>query len=294
MQSSAKLSRNSGSDGGLHDAEGTQGRRGHEGEHARAGAETVEHAQSVGGYGARVILPAEENGASPTPPRGGTGSVRHGPIRDDPARRKSPARQARTHEQDHHHDRTGCLPHHPQPSRSASPGSRVLRVAAGAALVAGPVLWAAGMWTSPPAAGTTDIDYVTSLGRDGTITQVSALFLHYGNLFIGLGVLAAASLVRGPKGSRLTVIGSLLTALGFTNVSGMLLSDWWNLSAAQNLPIEQAAKVFGGFKDSSLLFLGTASRWSRWSARSCCWSAWPGRCTGLVEPGDLRRPASRA
>ncbi len=136
-----------------------------------------------------------------------------------------------------------------------STGSRVLRIAAGAALVAGPVLWAAGMWTSPVATGTSDVDYVTSLGRDGTLTQVSALFLHYGNLFIGLGVLAAASLVRGPKGSRLTVIGVLMTALGFTNVSGMLLSDWWNLSAAQNLPIEQAAKVFGGFKDSSLLFL---------------------------------------
>ena len=142
-----------------------------------------------------------------------------------------------------------------QPVEERQSASRVLRIAAGAALVAGPALWAAGMWTSPPAAGTTDIDYITSLGRDGTITQVSALFLHYGNLFIGLGVLAAASLVRGPKGSRLTVIGSLLTALGFTNVSGMLLSDWWNLSAAQNLPIEQAAKVFGGFKDSSLLFL---------------------------------------
>lgn len=142
-----------------------------------------------------------------------------------------------------------------QPVEERQSASRVLRIAAGAALVAGPALWAAGMWTSPPAAGTTDIDYITSLGRDGTITQVSALFLHYGNLFIGLGVLAAASLVRGPKGGRLTVIGSLLTALGFTNVSGMLLSDWWNLSAAQNLPIEQAAKVFGGFKDSSLLFL---------------------------------------
>ncbi len=142
-----------------------------------------------------------------------------------------------------------------QPVEERQSASRVLRIAAGAALVAGPALWAAGMWTSPPAAGTNDIDYITSLGRDGTITQVSALFLHYGNLFIGLGVLAAASLVRGPKGGRLTVIGSLLTALGFTNVSGMLLSDWWNLSAAQNLPIEQAAKVFGGFKDSSLLFL---------------------------------------
>ena len=134
-------------------------------------------------------------------------------------------------------------------------GSRVLRIAAGAALVAGPVLWAAGMWTSPPAAGSSDVDYITALGRDGTLTQVSALFLHYGNLVIGLGVLAAASLLRGPKGGRLTVVGALLAALGFTSVSGMLLSDWWNLSSAQTLTIEQAAEVFGDFKDSSLLFL---------------------------------------
>src|SRR5689334_16817196 len=101
------------------------------------------------------------------------------------------------------------------------PAQRGLRVAAGAALVVAPVLWAAGMWTSPSAAGTTDVDYVTSLGRDGTLTQVSALFLHYGNLFIGLGVLAAASLLRRPRGSRLTTVGAILTALGFTNMAGM-------------------------------------------------------------------------
>ena len=141
------------------------------------------------------------------------------------------------------------------PVAAAVTAGRGLRVAAGAALVVAPVLWAAGMWTSPSAAGTTDVDYVTSLGRDGTLTQVSALFLHYGNLFIGLGVLAAASLLRGPRGSRLTTVGAILTALGFTNMAGMLLSDWWNLSAAQHLPVETAAKVFAGFKDSSLLFL---------------------------------------
>ena len=39
-------------------------------------------------------------------------------------------------------------------------GSRAMRVAAGAALVAGPVLWAAGMWTSPPAAGTSDAEWL--------------------------------------------------------------------------------------------------------------------------------------
>jgi len=135
------------------------------------------------------------------------------------------------------------------------PARRALRATAGAVLVAAPVLWGLGMWTSPSAAGTSDTDYVTSLGVDGTMTQVSALFLHYGNLFIGLGVLAAASLLRGRRGSVLTVLGSVLTALGFTNMAGMLLSDWWNLSAVQNLPVETAAKVFSGFKDSSLLFV---------------------------------------
>jgi hypothetical protein len=140
-------------------------------------------------------------------------------------------------------------------STSRPAAQRALQAAAGVALVAAPLLWAAGMWTSPSAAGTTDTDYVTSLGVDATLTQVSALFLHYGNLFIGLGVLAAASLLRGRRGSWLTVVGAILTSLGFTNMSGMLLSDWWNLSAAHTLPVETAAKVFAGFKDSSLLFL---------------------------------------
>ena len=73
-------------------------------------------------------------------------------IRDDPGRRKSPARQHRTHEQDHHDDtlRPFLPRQRPTHVEERSTGSRVLRIAAGAALVAGPVLWAAGMWTSPP------------------------------------------------------------------------------------------------------------------------------------------------
>lgn len=129
-----------------------------------------------------------------------------------------------------------------------------MRYAAGAVLVLGPLLWSAGMWTSPPSAGTSDLDYVTSLGRDVTITQLSALFLHYGNLFIGLGVLAAPSLVRGARGRLLTAVGALLAALGFTNVSGTLLSDWWNAAAVTRLPAGQAAEVFTAFKHSSLLW----------------------------------------
>jgi hypothetical protein len=128
-----------------------------------------------------------------------------------------------------------------------------MRVAAGVALVAGPVLWALGMATSPEQASMADGDYISSLTRDTTMTQVSALLLHYGNVVLGLGILAAPSLVRGIRGRIPTVIGSLLAAIGFVNVSGMVLSDWWNVSAGTLLTSDQAVAVFRGFKEGSLL-----------------------------------------
>lgn len=133
--------------------------------------------------------------------------------------------------------------------------SRPMRWAAGVALLAAPLLWSAGMLTSPEQVSMADADYVGSLARNLTQTEVSALFLHYGNLLIGLGILAAPSLVRGSRGGRLVVVGSLLAALGFTNVSGMILSDWWNMSIGTLLPIDKAAEVFAMFKASDLLWV---------------------------------------
>ena len=132
-------------------------------------------------------------------------------------------------------------------------GSRALRHAAAAALVAGPLLWAAGMLTSPEQASMADTDYIASLARDITRTEVSALFLHYGNLFLGLGILAAPSLVRGRRGSRLVLVGTLLAAVGFTNMSGMLFADWWNAALGTLLPLDEAAEVFATVKGASLL-----------------------------------------
>jgi len=137
-----------------------------------------------------------------------------------------------------------------------APGVRrsgALRLLGGIALVAGPVLFAAGMATSPEAAGDADALYIASLARNATQTQVSALFLHYGNLLMGLGLLAAPALVRGRRGFWPTLIGSVLAVIGFVNLSGMLLSDWWNLSAGTHLSTEQAVTVFQGFKQASLL-----------------------------------------
>jgi hypothetical protein len=55
------------------------------------------------------------------------------------------------------------------------------------------------------------------------------------------------------------VVGALLTAIGFLNVSGMVLSDWWNASAGRALGAEQAVEVFRGVKEASLLWLWDGS-----------------------------------
>ena len=128
-----------------------------------------------------------------------------------------------------------------------------LRVAAGVALVAGPVLFSLGMFTVPPQTSMADADYVASLARDTTLTQVSALFLHYANIAMGLGLLAAPALVRGRRGRIPTVLGALLAVIGFVNVSGQILSDWWNMSAGRTVSAEQAVAIFDGVKGASLM-----------------------------------------
>lgn len=143
--------------------------------------------------------------------------------------------------------------------REAVSAATVLRVAAGVALVAGPVLFSLGMLTCPPQASMADSDYIASLARDATRTQVSALLLHYANIALGLGLLGAPSLVRGARGRVLAVVGALLGALGLVNTSGQILSDWWNLSAGRHLPMEQAVAVFQGVKSASLMPLWDAT-----------------------------------
>src|SRR4051812_34605807 len=145
-----------------------------------------------------------------------------------------------------------------RPVAADRPGG-LLRVAGGAALVAGPVLFSLGMLTCPPQASMADADYIASLARDTTLTQVSALLLHYGNIAMGLGLLALPALVRGSRGWIPTAVGALLGMIGFINVSGQILSDWWNMSAGRLLPMDQATALFHAFKTASLMPLWDAT-----------------------------------
>ena len=131
----------------------------------------------------------------------------------------------------------------PTPPATTDTARRVLPVIAGGALIAGAAMFFAGLATSPPADGDTKAEYLASLARDPFLTQLSALLLHYGNLLMGVGLLAVPLLVRGRRGSVVSLVGALLGALGLLQISGSLLSDWFHMELGRNLPLEQAAAI---------------------------------------------------
>jgi hypothetical protein len=136
-----------------------------------------------------------------------------------------------------------------------SPAPRVLTRIAGAVLPAGAVLFAAGILSSPIATGDDRASYLESLGRDPGLTQLSAVLLHYGNLLLGVGVLALPLLVRGRRGWVPALIGALLSALALLGTSGALFSDWMHMELARNLPVDQAVTISENVLGAPLLQL---------------------------------------
>jgi hypothetical protein len=128
-----------------------------------------------------------------------------------------------------------------RPARSA--GSLMLPIAGGA-LIVGSLLYAAGLATSPPAESMENADYIASLARDEGRTALSALLLHYGNIALGLGWLAAPALVRGRRGRMATVVGALMAALGLVTVAGNVLFDFWTGAIGRELSPDSALALF--------------------------------------------------
>jgi hypothetical protein len=124
-----------------------------------------------------------------------------------------------------------------------SAGSLLLPIAGGA-LIAGSLLYAAGLATSPPQTSMANADYIASLARDEGRTALSALLLHYGTIALGLGWLAAPALVRGRRGRIGTVVGALMAALGLVTVAGNVLFDFWTGAIGRELDAGTALALF--------------------------------------------------
>jgi hypothetical protein len=142
-----------------------------------------------------------------------------------------------------------------RPARSA--GATMMTLAGGA-LAAGSLLRAAGLATSPPQESMESADYIASLARDEGRTALSALLLHYGNIALGLGWLAAPALVRGLRGRIPTIVGALMAALGLVSVAGNVLFDFWTGQIGRDLAAGTAVSLFESVNGSTgMAIVGT-------------------------------------
>ncbi|MBM7503824.1 hypothetical protein ACFPER_10085 [Agromyces aurantiacus] len=110
----------------------------------------------------------------------------------------------------------------------------------GAALIAAPLLFTGGMLTSPPQTSPGGEGYIESLANDPALSLWSANLLHYGWVALALGAFATLGLLRGPRGRVFLPIAAAILAFGAIQMSGLLLSDWFIISAGNTLTMEQA------------------------------------------------------
>jgi len=122
----------------------------------------------------------------------------------------------------------------------------------GAALLAAPVLMTGGMLTSPEQTGPGDAGYIASLAADPALSILSANLLHYGWVALALGALATLGLRRGQRGRIFLPIAAAILMFGAIQMSGLLLSDWFLISAGNTLSIEDAVAMDANAKEWSV------------------------------------------
>lgn len=147
----------------------------------------------------------------------------------------------------------------------------------GIGLIAAPLLFTGGMLTSPEQTGPGTAGYIESLAADPALSLWSANLLHYGWVALALGAIATIGLLRGRPGRIFLPIAAVLVAFGAIQMSGLLLSDWFLISAGNTLAIEDA-----------VLMDSTAKEWT-----SAIWQ-YSGMGSALLGMGLLSLALARA
>lgn len=147
----------------------------------------------------------------------------------------------------------------------------------GIGLIAAPLLFTGGMLTSPEQTGPGTAGYIESLAADPALSLWSANLLHYGWVALALGAIATIGLLRGRRGRIFLPIAAVLVAFGAIQMSGLLLSDWFLISAGNTLAIEDA-----------VLMDSTAKEWT-----SAIWQ-YSGMGSALLGMGLLSLALARA
>jgi hypothetical protein len=137
---------------------------------------------------------------------------------------------------------TTIIERHPVSTLVIPPATRFRRRAMGAAAVVGGLLTAAGFAATVWETASDKLAYLDSLVVDPIRSQIAAVLLHYGYMGIVPMLLALAAMTR----NRWRIGGNIGLALslpGAFAVTGMLITDFYDLAIRQSLPAEQAAAV---------------------------------------------------
>lgn len=133
-----------------------------------------------------------------------------------------------------------------------APRPTLLQRLGGAALVAAPLLFTGGMLTSPEQTGPGTAGYIESLAADPALSLLSANFLHYGWVALAIGAVSTLGLLRGRRGRMFLPLAVAILTFGAIQMSGLLLSDWFLVSAGNVMPIELAVTMDESAKEWSV------------------------------------------
>ncbi|MGP3535962.1 hypothetical protein ACTU3I_14270 [Microbacterium sp. RD1] len=122
----------------------------------------------------------------------------------------------------------------------------------GLALVAAPLLFTGGMLTSPAQTEPGNAGYIASLAADPALSLWSANLLHYGWVALAIGAVSALGLLRGARGRVFLPLAVAILTFGAIQMSGLLLSDWFLVSAGNVLTIDQAVLMDESAKEWSV------------------------------------------
>lgn len=145
----------------------------------------------------------------------------------------------------------------PAPTDGSDGLAGVRRTAAGASLALGTVLYGVGAALSPDQADDSARGYVASLAEDPLQSDLSAAFLHWGWVLLVPGLLVAMTLVRGRRGRWLTAVGGTVGVLGAVNVSGLVMSDFFNAHGVAVVGLDDTVAVMEAATASPGLALWT-------------------------------------
>jgi hypothetical protein len=135
-------------------------------------------------------------------------------------------------------------------SEAAEGSIRLRRTAAGLTIVASGVIIFAGYLATPYGRSSAEIAQLRTVAAHPMQTQVAAVLLHFGYLLLVPTAFALVHLAR--RGARrLSYTGLVLSVLG-AGLSGLLVTDFFSLALAQQLPLATAARVSEAAKQYGL------------------------------------------